>query len=129
MIKIMPFIHSAIVIFGLTAMVGMYLLSLILRNKTTPKGVSMLHGFFAITGLIILIVYAYLNPPGPLPSIVSFGLAAMGGLFLVYRDVTGKPIPKWLGIVHGFIAITGYILLILYACAMSQLTAVPAGGY
>ena len=111
----MSFIYSTITIFGLTAILGMYLLSMILRGKTTPKGVSMMHGILAVTALILLFVYAGLNPPGPVPSIIAFCLAAMGGLVLIYRDVTDKPIPKWLGIGHGLLAITGFVLLVLYA--------------
>ena len=111
----MSFIYSTITIFGLTALLGMYLLSMILRGKTTPKGVSMMHGLLAVTALILLFVYAGLHPPGPIASIIVFCMAATGGIVLIYRDVTDKPIPKWLGIGHGLLAITGFVLLILFA--------------
>jgi len=111
----MSFIYSTITIFGLTALLGMYLLSMILRGKTTPKGVSMMHGLLAVTALILLFVYAGLHPPGPIASIIVFCMAATGGIVLIYRDVTEKPIPKWLGIGHGLLAITGFVLLILFA--------------
>ena len=108
-------IYSAIAILGMTAILGMYLLSLVLRNKTTPKGVSIMHGLFAVTGLVLLIVYCLGNNPGPLESIIVFSIAALGGFILIYKDITGQKIPKWLGIVHGLTAVTGYILLLCFA--------------
>lgn len=111
----MEIIYATIAILGLAAIIGMYLLSLILRTKSTPKAVSALHGLLAVTALILLIVYAMGNKPGPWPSIIIFIITALGGLVLIYRDLTGKSIPKWLGIVHGLAAITGFALLILFA--------------
>ena len=113
----MEFMYSIIAIFALTAILGMYLLSLVLRNKTTPKGVSFMHGLFAFTALILLSVYVFGNSPGPTSSLIVFAVAAMGGFILIYRDITGKSIPKWLAIGHGLIAVTGFALLLLFAFA------------
>jgi hypothetical protein len=93
----------------------MYLLSLILRTKSTPKGVTILHGLLAVVALILLIVYSVGHTPGPWASITVFAVAASGGLILAYRDLTGKSVPKWLGIVHGLTAITGFALLLCFA--------------
>ncbi len=111
----MNMIYTAIAIFGMTAIIGIYLLSLILRDKKTPKGAAFVHGLFAVIGLIILIVYCVGNDPGPIESIIAFVIAALGGFVLVYRDVTGKGVPKWLGIVHGLAAVIGYGFLIYFA--------------
>jgi len=111
----MGLIYASIAIFGMTAIFGMYLLSLILRNKSTPKGVTIIHGLMAAVALILLIFYCFGDAPGPWPSIIIFTLAAIGGFVLNYRDITGKKVPKWLGIVHGLAAVTGFILLILFA--------------
>ena len=108
----MGLIYSAIVIFGMTAIFGMYRLSLILRNKTTPKGLTIIHGVMAAAALVILLIYSYGPSPGPWPSIIVFALAAIGGFILNYRDITGKKIPKWLGIAHGLLAVAGFILLL-----------------
>ena len=89
----METIYTAIAIFGMTAILGMYLLSLVLRDKQTPKGISILHGFFAVAGLVLLIIYCVGNEPGPVASIIVFSLAALGGFILIYKDVTGKKIP------------------------------------
>ena len=113
----MGLIYSAIVIFGMTAIFGMYLLSLILRNKTTPKGLTIIHGVMAALALILLLIFSYGPSPGPWPSIIVFALAAMGGFVLNYRDITGKKVPKWLGIVHGLLAVAGFVLLLIFAFA------------
>ncbi len=108
-------IYAAITIFGMTAIFGMYLLSLILRSKSTPKGVTMIHGLMSVVALVLLIVYCVGHTPGPWISIIVFLVAASGGFILNYRDITGKSVPKWLGIVHGLTAIAGFALLLYFA--------------
>lgn len=107
-------IYAAIAIFGMTAVAGMYLLTLVFRGKETPKAVSLIHGLLAVTGLVLLIVYCTGHDPAPVESIVVFVIAALGGFVLIYKDLTGK-IPKWLGVAHGLIAVTGFILLLVFA--------------
>ncbi len=112
-------IYTAIAIFGMTAILGMYLLSFVLRDKETPKAISMTHGVFAVTGLVLLIVYCFGDSPGPIASIVVFSIAAIGGFILIYKDITGQKIPKWLGIVHGVTAVVGFAFLIVFACCQA----------
>lgn len=105
---------TAIILFALAAFLGLYLLSFVLQNKNTPKGVAFTHGPLAATGLIILILYALLYSPSPIISIILFVLAAMGGIMLIYRDLMGKSLPKWMAIGHGLVAITGFVFLIIF---------------
>ena len=111
----MKMIYTAIAILGMTAILGMYLLSLIIRNKSTPKSASFIHGLFAVIGLVLLIIYCGGNDPSPIVSIIVFSIAAVGGFIVVYKDVTGSHIPKWLAIVHGVTAVVGYGFLIAFA--------------
>lgn len=105
---------TAILFFALAAILGMYLLSFVLRNKETPKGVAFTHGPLAAIGLVILIIYAIFNRPSPIISIILFVLAALGGIMLIYRDIMGKSIPKWMAVGHGLTAIVGFIFLIIF---------------
>ena len=105
---------SALVLFAFAALLGFYLLMYVLQNKNTPKGLAFIHGPVAATGLIILIVYAFIYKPAPIVSIIIFILAAIGGLILIYKDLTGKPIPQWLAMGHGLTALVGFICLILF---------------
>lgn len=106
---------TAILFFALAALLGVYLLSFVLENKNTPKGVAFTHGPIALIGLIILIVYALFHNPSPIVSIILFVLAALGGIMLIYRDIVGKSIPKWMAIGHALTAIAGFVLLIIFA--------------
>lgn len=105
---------TAFVFFTLAAILGFYLLSFVLQNKETPKGVAFTHGPLAAMGLIILIIYAFTHHPKPIVSIVLFVLAAFGGLMLIYRDLTGKSVPKAMAIGHGLTAVVGYLFLIVF---------------
>lgn len=113
--KVMATLYAAIAILGMTAIFGMYLLSLVLRSKSTPKGVTIIHGLLAVVAVVLLLVYSFGHKPGAWVSIIVFLLAASSGFILNYRDITGKSVPKWLGIVHGLTAIAGFVLLLYFA--------------
>lgn len=105
---------TAIICFALAALLGLYLLSFVLRNKNTPKGIAFIHGPLAAAGLILLIIYSFFHSPSPVASIVLFVLTALGGVMLIYRDLTGKSVPKWLAIGHGIAAVIAFIFLIMF---------------
>jgi len=105
---------AIIILFSLAAIFGLTLLTFVLRGKETPKGIVFLHGPIAATALILLIIYVVNNTVSPVPSMVLFIIAAIGGVILVIRDFTRKSVPKSLAVVHGLIAVTGLILLIMF---------------
>jgi hypothetical protein len=109
-------LYLIISLFALGAIIGMYLLALVLQKKETPKSVAFIHGAFVAVALILLIIYNSQHP-GLMESIVLFLIAAVGGLVLITRDLTGKPIPGWLAVVHGLIAVSGFIFLLVFAFA------------
>ena len=39
--------------------------------------------------------------------------AAVLGFTMIYKDIIGKPLPKWVNVGHGIIAILGFLVLIL----------------
>ncbi len=104
----------AIAFFTLAATLGVYLLSFVLQDKDTPKGVALVHGPLAVIGLIILVIYAFFHKPAPIVSIILFILATLGGFMLIYRDLTGRSVPKWFAIGHGLTATVGFIFLIVF---------------
>lgn len=104
----------AIVLFAIAATLGIYLLSFVLDDKNTPKGVALTHGPIAVVGIVILICYAVFYKPAPISALIIFVLAAMGGLVFFYRDLTGKSLPKWLAIGHGVTAILGFLFLLYF---------------
>ena len=108
-------LYTIIALFALAALLGLSLLSYVLRTKETPKAVMVLHGLFAATALVLLIIYTTGKNPGPVESIVLFVIAALGGLIMAIRDISGKPVPKWLAVLHGLIAVTGFVTLLVFA--------------
>ena len=107
-----------VTLFALGAIIGMYLLALVLQGKETPKAVALIHGVFVVVALVLLIIYSSRNP-GLADSIVLFLIAALGGLVLIIRDLLSKSIPKWLAVVHGLVAVTGFIFLLISAYTRS----------
>jgi|GEM_PF-233734 len=115
-------LYLIISLFAAGALVGMYLLALIMQNKQTPKFVSFIHGGLVVVALGFLIYYSYGHNPDPTEAITIFIIAAVGGITLIVRDISGKSIPKWLAAAHGIIAITGFIYLLVYAAANGDIT-------
>ena len=111
----MNIIYTAITLLGIVAIAGMYLLSFILREKQIPKAVTLIHGLFAALSVVLLIIYFFRNESGPLVSIIVFVVAAVSGIMLNYRDITGKKVPKWFAVMHGLVAITGFAFLLVFA--------------
>lgn len=108
-------IIAAIVLFSLAALLGIFLLTFVLRGKETPKAVTFTHGPLAATGLVLLIIYAFQHSPAPIASLILFIIAAIGGFVLITLDLTRSAAPKWLALLHGLIAVAGFILLLKFA--------------
>ena len=111
----MTTIYTVIAILGMGAIVGMYMLTLILKDQRPPRAASVIHGIFVAIGLGLLIWYCMGNEPGPSGSVAILLIAALGGIVLVYKDITGKVIPKWLAVLHGLAAVMGFTLLLIFA--------------
>jgi hypothetical protein len=111
----MKIIYTAIVVFGLTTLLGVYLISLVLRNKQTPKGIWLIHSLFSFAGLILLFFSLSVNMQGPVESTIVFVLAAFTGSYLFYKDITKLHPPKWIAVLQGILSILGYILLLSFA--------------
>ncbi|STX51296.1 Uncharacterised protein [Legionella busanensis] len=104
----------ATIFFILAAVLGIYLITYMFQDKTTPKGVVMIHGSLAAIGIVLLILYLFSSRSSPVISLILFILAAIGGFYIVWRDIMLKPVPKFLVVGHGLIAIIAFICLILF---------------
>ena len=111
----MGMLYTIIVLFTLAALVGLYLITFVLRKKETPKAIAMVHGLLAVIAFVLLIVHTISSGADLVQAIVIFGLAALGGFILFTRDIKGRSLPKSLAIVHGLLAITGFVFLLVYA--------------
>ncbi|WP_343631755.1 hypothetical protein [Fluviicola sp.] len=110
----MELIYTAIALFASAAMIGLYLLMCVLQKKPVPKGLAIIHGLLAATALVLLIVDMIKNGADTVQIVVLFAITALGGIVLFARDMTGKSLPKGLAIVHGLLAVAGFIFLLIY---------------
>lgn len=109
-------LNISIGLFALAAVLGLVVLLALLKKKETPKPVVFAHGAVAAIALVLLIVYGVQNPDHfPKLSIIIFALAAIGGFYLFFNDMKKKPGPVAVAVVHALAAVTGFILLLLFA--------------
>jgi hypothetical protein len=110
----MELLYSSMVLFGLAALIGVYLISFVLQNKLPPKSVALVHGAVAATALVLLIVYIYNTGADLIQAVVLFVIVALGGIALFVRHLMGKSLPKWLAITHASLAVISFIVLLAY---------------
>lgn len=105
---------TTIILFALAAVLGLILINKVFKEEETPKEIVYSHGGAAALGLMLLII-AYMNQGDSLlmTSLLVFVVAALGGFVMFGRDIAKQPIPKWLSVVHGLAAVTGFILLLV----------------
>lgn len=110
----MELIYTAIGLFATAALIGLYMLSLVLQKKPVPKGAAITHGLLAATALVLLIVDMVQAGADTVQIVILFIITALGGVVLFARDLTGRSLPRGLAIAHGLLAVTGFIFLLVY---------------
>ncbi|WP_029038209.1 hypothetical protein [Salinimicrobium xinjiangense] len=100
---------TAIILISLAVILGLYLITFVLKKKTPPKGVALIHGTLAALGIIVLLIYALTTSSHHKhwDSIIIFIVAAIGGIYLFSKDIRHLEIPVWVAVVHGAIGLTG----------------------
>jgi uncharacterized membrane protein len=107
-------LYAIIAVFALAAVVGLIILKNWLTGATTSRATVYTHGIFAALGLVLLIVYYFQTEVKALQtSIILFLVAAIAGFYMFFRDLKGKMSPTWLAIVHGLVAVAGFVLIVL----------------
>lgn len=101
--------------FAVAALGGAVMATLHFRGKSWPRALTVLHGLFAATGLVLLIVAVVGNGGSGLAtaSLVVFLVAALGGFYLVSHSLRSKPLPSPVVVIHALAAVTGFVLLLL----------------
>ena len=106
---------TAAVLFGISALGGLIMDGIRFSGPNPPASLAMLHGFLSAAALTLLIYAACTVGLPKLAdlAIVLFIIAALGGVVmnLVYQWKL-LPLPKWLVIVHGLLAVSGFVLLL-----------------
>lgn len=109
----MTLAHWAAGSFAGAAAIGSYLGKQVLQKKETRKGLALIHGPLAATGLILLILSAIRDRNRDLILPISlFTGAALGGSYLFSRDISGKKPQRSVTIAHGSLALTAFGFLV-----------------
>jgi hypothetical protein len=109
------FMYFALGFFVLAIFFGFIVFIQLLCDKPSFKPAVIIHGLVAVLGLGCLITYAVQHVgTKPWLSIGILVLAAMGGLTLLSFDLSKKPTPKLLLLLHPVAALTGLGFLIYY---------------
>jgi asparagine N-glycosylation enzyme membrane subunit Stt3 len=109
-------VTTSLILFAIAAVLGLTVAIQILKNKQTNKVVAVIHGLFAATALIVLIVFALGGTGGGVTTeIVLFVIAALGGVFLITRDLMKKPGPKAVVVIHALVAVISFVMLLVFA--------------
>ncbi len=110
---------TSIVLFGLAAVLGVTILIPLLTGKPIIRPVAVVHGIFAATALIILIIFSInYSDNSNISSIILFIFAAIGGFILFVRDLSKKPGPKALALVHAAVAVIAFLILVVFALGL-----------
>jgi len=103
-----------IVLFAVAAVFGVINVIRIAVADRAPRATVYIHGLFAAVSLVLLVIYSIINSAAaPIVALILFILAALGGFTLFGIDVATKKPPKWLGFVHGAVAVAGFVVLVI----------------
>lgn len=114
-------LKTSTALFAISALGGALMAFIRFTGKPHPPSwLAMLHGFLAAAGLTLLVYAACTTnlPSLAVLALILFLVAAAGGVLLNLRfHVNDIPLPKWLVLVHGGIAVVGFICLLMAAWA------------
>lgn len=103
----------ALVLFALAALGGLFLAVRHAQDQALPLPVSLLHGLFAATGLVLLAVVYFRGGASDLLALALLILVvtALGGFFLVSSRFRAEPRPNAVVVIHALAAVAGVATL------------------
>lgn len=104
-----------IALFAVAAVVGLTMAIAAFQGKFPPVPSAILHGVFAATALVLLLVAVLMKGAGgaALWALGCFLIAAVGGFTLALGfHARKKPLPPGLVAGHALIAVVGFLLLL-----------------
>lgn len=103
----------ALIVFAVAAVFGATLAYMRIVKKDVSMPLALVHGLFAATGLVLLILGISQMGGGLTAALVLFILAALGGFTLFSFHLRSRPLPVPLVLVHGAAAITAFVILLV----------------
>jgi hypothetical protein len=109
-------IQLSLILFAVAAVGGLTMAVMHFRGISPPRPVlAVLHGLFAASGLVVLLLALIKTGFGGKPGI-ALGLlvvAALGGFGLLSFHAKGHRLPSGLVVGHGLLAVAGFLTLLL----------------
>jgi hypothetical protein len=107
-------LYLNIALFAIAAIIGLLILKNWLTSATTPRATVYAHGIFAAAGLVLLFIYFMRNGEQNIKtSFILFTVASVAGFYMFYQDLRGKFSPTWMAVVHGLVAVVGFVFLLM----------------
>lgn len=112
-------LQTSAALFAIAALGGAAMALIRFSGKPHPPSwLAMLHGFLAAAGLTLLL-YAAATMSVPhlaMAAALLFLISAVGGVVMnLQYHLNAVPLPKWLVLVHGTIAVAGFACLVVAA--------------
>ena len=107
--------NIAVLLIAVGAVVGLYMAVQHFKGRTPPKaGVAILHGLLAVSGVIVLLLGVWEIGFGTVHAwaLLLFGIAALGGLYLVSHHMRQRPLPNAVVVIHGLVAAVAFLVLL-----------------
>jgi hypothetical protein len=112
---------NAVWLFALAALVGAFMAVLHFRGRTPPPvAAAVLHGVFAVSAVVPLLMGVMEAGWGTVQAkaLGVFVVAALGGLYLVSHHFRGKALPGPVVVIHGLVAVIGFLMLVVAVFAI-----------
>lgn len=114
-------IQLSLILFAIAAVAGLTMAIMHFRGISPPKPVwATLHGLFAASGLIVLLLALIKTGFGGKAGI-ALGLlvvAALGGFALLSYHAKNQKLPSGLVVGHALLAVAGFLTLLLSELAL-----------
>ena len=104
----------ALIVFAIAAAGGAILAYMRIVKKDVSMPLALIHGAAAATGLVLLIMGVMrAGSTGSWASLAVFLVAALGGFTLFSFHLRSRPLPVPLVYIHGGVAVTAFVILLL----------------
>lgn len=107
--------NVAVLLIAAAAIIGIYMAVQHFKGRTPPKaGIAILHGLLAVSGVIVLLLGVWEIGFGTAHTwaLLLFGIAALGGLYLVSHHMRQRPLPNSVIVIHGLVAAVAFLVLL-----------------
>ena len=105
----------AVILFAAAALGGAGMLLMRKGERPVPLGLAAVHGLLAATALVLVAIPVVQGGVGGLVTVALavFVLAALGGFYLFATHLRTGSFPFGVGLLHGLLAVAGFVLLLL----------------